>query len=321
MRATFQSSQFFKGAAGTVAVLSLLFLCMNAGFASHSTVSYVPGIAITPDVLLTDGVTPRTYQTPAGLSYWTSDLPVQRGDKIKLNVFVATGGADLKRMIVRLDNVKIADLSTSPWNTVIDTSTLQPGYHMVEAWAQGSGDRPQSSTKTLTFYLVDALPVVYAVKASQELFDKRTMATTAATPEDAPMTPPSTYLPAFLAGRETDTAAAVTIRSDDTAVESELDRYQPLSISSSALLYFRPAPGSDAVEYAYVLVRDDHVIAASTSPQSMDFEKLRLRARTDVVPGLRSGRITLYAWGIDQIGRPSTPIQREVIIGQAEGQQ
>ena len=48
--------------------------------------------------------TDRTYNTPQGLSLWMNSLPIQQGDKIKLNVFAATGGADLKQIIVRLDN-------------------------------------------------------------------------------------------------------------------------------------------------------------------------------------------------------------------------
>ena len=117
----------------------------------------MPGVTLVPDVLLADGQTPRIYDTPQGTTFWKEGLPVQQGDKVKLNVFVATGGADLKEIKVRLDNAPVADITTSPWNTVIDTASLSTGSHMIEVWAQATGDPPQSSTKQLSFFVLKQL--------------------------------------------------------------------------------------------------------------------------------------------------------------------
>jgi hypothetical protein len=301
----------------SIAAIGFLLGGNFAATAVHAAprISYVPGISILPDVIEPDGVTPRTYLTPAGLSYWTSDLPIPRGDKIKLNVFVATGGADLKRMIIRLDNSKIAELDGSHWNTIVDTSTLASGYHMVEAWAQTTGDKPQASTKTLTFYVVDTLPVTYAVKASQELLQTNSSAGPA-TVESAPT---STIMPAFIANRPVDSYAAVIVRSTDQEIDTAVRGSAPVTVGASSEFYFQPAPGSTAIRYAYALVRDGKVVSESPSPESLSYDRLRIRRRTDTSPGVRPGPVTLLVWGIDQIGRPSEPARRDLVIDGEEG--
>ena len=129
---------------------------------------------------------------------------MQQGDKVKLNVFVATGGADLKEIKVRLDNAHIADITTSPWNTVIDTASLGTGSHMLEVWAQATGDPPQSSTKQLSFFVIKQL-----VKGVQ--IEQTGGQPVEVTPTGDPNTAP--LLPAFLDGKTTDADATVTVNS------------------------------------------------------------------------------------------------------------
>nr|MDQ2687605.1 hypothetical protein [Armatimonadota bacterium] len=121
---------------GTLVGALLLTSVMGVGMApqaalAKSRVSYKPGVAIVSEVMDAKGQQ-RTYNTPNGPSLWTDGLPIQKGDKIKLNVFAATGGAELGRIIVRLDNAKIAQIPKAPWNTVLDTAQMATGPHMVE---------------------------------------------------------------------------------------------------------------------------------------------------------------------------------------------
>jgi hypothetical protein len=290
------------------AVASALFTALTVS-AGATTVkgSFVPGVSIVPNVFEPDGQTLRTYQTASGPTYWSPNLPVRPGDKLVLKVFATTGGADLTKLIVRLDNVKIAEPATAPWIATVDTSTLQQGSHMVEVWAEASGSPAKSTTKTFSF--VVANPVAQAP-----------VTTTTGSAVIAPDQPvgdaaPDSPMPKFLADQPVDADAGIAIRSDDADFDRMLTSDDgSISVSAPVLLYAERTPGSNAMRYAYSITRDGRVVISSKDAQSMQYVKIRLQPMADNNTGLLPGKITLWVWGIDKAGHPSNPTHRDFVI-------
>lgn len=295
----------------------VLLVCLSLP-ASPATaarkINYVPGITLAPEVLLPDGQTPRTYQTAQGPTLWSQDLPIQQGDILKLNVFVATGGADLKEIKVRLDNNPVADLKASPWNTRIDTATLSTGYHMVEVWAQATGDPPQSSTKQLLFDVVKTLPgpAQTAVKAGDQVYTGGSISPVTLPDSDLPP-----ILPAPLLGKPTDADARVLVDYVDATQPSGTPARaagdQPVLVSDPTLFTVQRAPSGDAVRFTYALVRNGVTILSSDTPLSLvsptERTAIKIQRRTDSLPGLRPGQVSLWVWGVDSQGRPGDPVK------------
>src|SRR5258708_2586105 len=206
-----------------------------------------PEITLSADVLQSDGRTPRVYHSADGPYFWKTGLPIARGDKIKLNVYVQTGAVDVHEAVIRLDNARVADLTSSPWNTTIDTATLDVGSHRVAVWAQGAGTDAPANEKTFSFYVVD----------QHEDQIKPTLSVASST-EEAPKPPQ------FLAGKPIDANASVIIRSTNILVDRQLTGGSgPITISQPALLFCKRPPGSIAVRYAYKLMRDGRAIFVS----------------------------------------------------------
>ena len=271
-------------------------------------VNYVPGITLTPDVFENDGATARLYPTPTapGTTLWKEGLPIQQGDKVKLNVFVATGGADLKEIKVKLDNNPLADRTSSPWNTVIDTSTLSAGTHMVDVWAQASGDPPQASEKQLSFFVIKQL-----VKGDLTTHSGGgTIETTPPVNADVPPT-----LPAYLAGKTIDANATVAVRARAASLPVTSSSIpvgdSTVMVSEPEIFLASPAKGSTATKFAYGLVRDGQTILTSDAAYNMDdptrITEIKIQGRTDISPGLRPGLVALWVWGVDAQGNPGNP--------------
>jgi hypothetical protein len=278
---------------------------------AKDSVAYKPGISLVPEVYRPDGVTDQTYKTGSVLSLWTSEQPIPQGDKIKLNVFAATGGAELKEIKIRLDNTLIADITKAPWHTVLDTATLSTGFHMVEVWAVATGDKPQSTTQTLSFK-VDPAVLVQG--------EQQTLGPNGAT-ENSPSTggtePSATFsdtppaLPGFLANATADPSAtvAVTVRSaaSGQSAGGAAISDAPITINEPTLFLVQPVAGGTATGYAYAIVRDDKTVATSPKVLNTSYDRIRIEQRTDTQAGLRPGKVTLWIWGVDKQGNYSDP--------------
>ena len=307
-------SQNLGGRRGLTAAAALcLLMAHGPAQAGKTKINYVPGVTLVPDVLLADGQTERTYDTAQGSTFWKEGLPIQQGDKVKLNVFVATGGADLKEIKVRLDNAPIADITTTPWNTLIDTASLTTGSHMIEVWAQATGDPPQSSTKQLSFFVLKQL--VKGIQIEQT-GGQPVEVTPTADANSAPL------LPAFLNGKTPDAGATVSVTSraasqplgsPTTAVGAD-----PVTIAEPTVFIVRTPAGSTARQYAYALVRDGQTFLTSTTAYSVadarQITAVKIQKRTDTTDGLRSGQINLWVWGVDGEGRPGDPQKVQLVI-------
>lgn len=297
--------------AGTV----LLYANTGATAAKTQHGSFVPGVSIVPNVFEPDGQTMRTYETPAGTTYWSPNLPVKPGDKLVLKVFATTGGADLTKIIVRLDNVKIAEPETAPWTATIDTGTLSRGSHMVEVWAEAGGNTSKATTKTFSFIVAPPMPQTASTQVTGSAVIEPDAAIGAAAP--GPMDP----TPKFLVGKTADAAAGVTLRSQDPEVDRLLTSDEgSILISSPILVYCERSAGSHAVQYAYSITRDGKVVVQSSEAQSLDFVKIRLQPLAENKTGLLPGKVTLWVWGIDKSGNPSSSAHRDFVIGSSSGQ-
>jgi hypothetical protein len=281
-------------------------------------VVYSPGLALIPEVLQKDGVSEQTYNTTQGPSLWTETLPIPQGDKIKLNVFVATGGADLKEIIVRLDNARIADITTAPWSETLDTANMQAGYHMIEVWAQASGNPPQAATKTLTFFVTKDLAPQYRVEGSQQVLYQGTV--TNLTPGAKTDINAAPVLPDFLKGKSQDLSAGIVVymqssaSSPTTSGAAVPDTTGPLTINEPTLFYVQAAPGSTAVRYAYALVRDGTTINTSTAPLELNYDRIRIEERSSTRSGLAPGTVMMWVWGVDADNRPSAPAKVQIVL-------
>lgn len=304
-------------------VMMGLGLHAPAALATKSSVSYAPGVSLVPEVLLPDGATPRMYNTTSGLSLWTNTLPVVQGDKVKLNVFAATGGAELKEIIVRVDNTKIADLAAAPWKTTLDTTKLGPGHHMVEVWAQSTGAHPQATTQTLMFYVASQLagqfvpqPATQKVAGFRQQQSNGQVSTLPLPGENnaaAANTPPTLD---FLKGQTLDTNAQVTIyaRSASAGASAQssagtMVAGSNLTVNEPYLLSIKPMPGSSATQFAYALVRGDQVDYVSPSAFDMTRYQVRIEKLNSAGTGLGTGTVNLWVWGINKAGQPAEPIR------------
>lgn len=268
---------------------------------------FVPGVSIVPNVFEPDGQTLRTYHNDSGSTLWSPEIPIKQGDKLELKIFATTGGSELAKLIVRLDNVKIADLTAAPWTALIDTGTLTPGSHMVEAWAQAGNNPANAVTKTLSFVVEGKVP-------QQETISS--VGSTVIEPDQpgGPSVSGVPDVPSFLSKKTVDDNAGLTIRSEDSDVDRVLSTGdQAVTVSTPATIYCERTPGSRAVNYAYALVRDGKVIISSKKPESLQYVKIRLQP-LDNGQGLLPGTISLWVWGIDKQGAPSNPVHHDFVI-------
>lgn len=307
---------------GTLLLTSIMGVGMTPQAAlAKSRVSYKPGVAIASEVMDAAGKQ-RIYNTPNGPSIWTDGLPIQQGDKIKLNVFAATGGADLGRIIVRLDNAKIAQIAKAPWNTVLDTSKMTTGPHMIEVFVETAGDRPQSATKTQSFFITKELAPQYVYQPAVTHVGDSLQ--TNGGPEIDPAYDPNVGpdVPDFLKGQTTDENATVAVRARSGASPVDPTKGGDIVSDSDAnviinepTIFFIEAPqGSTAKKYAFVLARNGQTITQATEPQELVYNAIKLQKRDGETPGLSTGPLTLYVWGIDAEGRPSNVVKTQISI-------
>jgi hypothetical protein len=252
---------------------------------------YTPAVVVIPEVRTPDGAL-RTYRTAQGVSYWHAGLPVYKGDAVKLNVFVSTGGADLAETRVRLDNTEIGRRTEAPWNVTLDTGDLAEGYHSVEAWARTGGDEPRDSTATVVLFVepnqapqaTTASPIVEAI----------------APPDDAPAPDlaPDQGGPAVQLSADTP-AAQKALETGARVVVS-----QPVTFSISG-------PGPDE-GFIYALYRGkDEIYRSKLKTVGA---KVALRPNTNDVPGLLPGFLRMVVWGSDKQGRLGPPRVIEVDV-------
>jgi hypothetical protein len=253
---------------------------------------YTPAVVVIPEVRAPDGAL-RTYRTANGVSYWQAGLPVYKGDAVKLNVFVSTGGADLAETRVRLDNVEISRRTEAPWNVSLDTGDMAEGFHHVEAWARTGGDEPRSATATVVFF-VDPRQASQATTASP-------IVETIAAPEGedpAPAIAPDEGGP------------AVQLSANSPAAQKALETGARVPISAP-VTFTVSGPGPEE-GYVYALYRGaEEIHRSKVLPLGT---KVKLRPDAPDAPGLLPGVVRFVVWGADKRGRLGPPRVTEVEI-------
>lgn len=256
-----------------------------------TTLIYTPAVVIIPEVRTPDGEM-RTYRTAQGVSYWHDGLPVYKGDDVKLNVFVSTGGATLAETRVRLDNKEISRRSEAPWNAEVDTGALEPGYHYVEAWAITGGQDPRDSTANLVFF-VDPKQAPQADTASP-------VVGTVQPPADAPA-------PDIAPDQG---GPAVRISADTPAAAKSLNAGERVTVAAP-VIFSITGPGPEE-GYVYSLYRGaDEIYRSKVKPVG---SKVQLRPDAKGAPGLLPGLLRFVVWGTDKQGRLGPPRVVEIEV-------
>lgn len=287
----------------TAIILGLLFAGALPGTARAarevvtSELIYTPAVVVIPEVRTAEGEI-RTYKTPQGVSYWRAGLPVYKGDRVKLNVFVSTGGADLAETRVRLDNVEKDRRTAAPWHSTLETADLNEGYHYVEAWARTGGANPRAATAGLVFF-VDPKQAPLA-------------STTSPIVEDVP--PPDNNPDVKLdpgAG-----GPAVQVSSDNSEAQKALEAGARVTLRDEVVFSVSgPGPSEG---FVYALYRGDQQIHRSGVLNLST--RVKLRPNAPNAPGLLPGIIRFVVWGADQQGRLGAPRVTEVeVTGPAPG--
>jgi len=256
-----------------------------------SELIYTPAVVVIAEVR-TPGNELRTYRTAKGVSYWRQGLPVFKGDRVKLNVFVSTGGAELAETRVRLDNVEVDRRTSAPWHSSLDTGVLAEGYHFVEAWARTGGDTPRDATAGLVFF-VDPKQMPQATTESPIIED-------VAPPENSP----------DVKLNPGEGGPAVQVSSEDAEAQKALDAGTRVMLKGP-IVFSVSGPGPSEC-FIYALYRGDQqihrsgVLAVGT--------RVNLRPNAPDAPGLLPGVLKFVVWGTDQEGRLGAPRVTEVEV-------
>ena len=115
-------------------------------------------------------------------------------------------------------------------------------------------------------------------------------------------------------------SADIMLRSTDKQVDRLLTAnpaYRPL-ITTPTTFYVEKKLPSAAFKYVYAITRGPQIVVTSEKPLSLENAQIKIQRRTDTLPGLRSGTVQLWVWGIDSQGRVSPPLARTLIIAGEE---
>jgi hypothetical protein len=284
------------------ASLSLtLFLALSLSSLSGSLPAvaedlvYIPRVAVVPEVRTPQGEL-RTYRTGIGYTYWRADLPIYKGDRVRLNIFACSGGVDLAEARVRLDNVEIHRITEAPWCATLETGDLSEGYHFVEAWVRTAGPNPRTATDSITLFIephaAGQTPIAPAVETIQT------------TPRPViPDLPPSTGGP------------SVALASEDPEARQSLQSASPVRVAAPVIFSVTgPGPGQG---FSYGLYRAGHAIYRSQTlaPET----RIILRPDATGAPGLLPGLLMLVVRGVNAQGQLGPPLMVDVEVPSPPG--
>jgi hypothetical protein len=250
--------------------------------------SYVPGIKIVLEVRTPQGEL-RSFQRPGfPPTYWLQDLPVVRGDKVTIDPMIATGGAELGSVKIRLDHADLTTRTESPWRIEVDSASLVPGYHLIEVWAKTKPPGSKEKSATTTFLVVpqnDSLLRLLQPGADQT-------------------EPPVSQ----------EERLACTIRARGPKVDQDLTATSAATVAGPTLFFVSAGPA--VKEFFYTLSRDGRV--TYTSPRLPLITSILLEPLTPEGQGLAAGTLILTARAGDGEGRFGAPAWITVNVKPAE---
>ncbi len=244
-------------------------------------VGYVPAITIALEVRTPQGDLRSLHRPGAPPTYWPQNMPVVQGDKLTITPMVTTGGAEMARLVLRLDSEKLADRpSTSSgqaWRVEVDTASIVPGYHMVEVWAATKPPNAGENSATTTFLVVPKNdPLLAALQqgagaAGPPVSDEERL--------------------------------ACTIRSRDPGVDAGLVATSQAKVTQPTLFFV--AAGPAAKEYFYSLSREGRV--TYVSPRLPLTTNILLEPQAGEGQGQAPGELILTVRAGDDEGRFGAP--------------
>ena len=251
-------------------------LCASA-CVGYAAVGYVPGIKIVLEVRTPKGDL-RSFQRPGSPpTYWAQDLPVIQGDRVTIDPMIATGGAEIAQVKIRLDQRQLADRTEPPWRVQVHTADLPSGYHMIEVWAITKSPAAKENSATTTFLVVpenDPLLRILQGEASQ-------------------VGPPVSD----------EERLAGAIRSRDPKVDEEITGSSSATVAAPTLFFVSAGPA--AQEFFYTLTRDDQL--TYTSPRLPVQTHILLEPKKGEGQGEAPGTLILTVRVGDGAGRFGAP--------------
>ena len=272
-------------------------------------VAFRPAITPMVDVVTPQG-SPRVYGTSAGSRLWSSgsSMVIYRGDKVKVGAFVSTGAFELQHVDVRLDNGPLVSIYRQPWDTSFDTSALDPGYHLVQIWAQSDSPSPYSTgEQDLSFYLAlpgDAGAVAPSIAPASSMLTTKVLSDTMTIgdPGSSALTSDTSFeMPGLLSDKAQTISAMVDllVPSSRQTVGRSL---APITLDNPTVVTLALPDGSTATRCCYALYRDGSMIFQCRSLLPAVGTTILLQARSASRPGLLPGDIMFKAWGVDDKG-------------------
>ncbi|HUT75358.1 MAG TPA: hypothetical protein VM221_11075 [Armatimonadota bacterium] len=257
-----------------LAVTAAAVVCVTSHPARAEQSSYVPGIKVLLEVRTPQGDL-RTFQLPgAPPTYWQQDMPVVQGDKLTVSPMIATGGAELGQVTVRLDNEPLAATSEAPWRAEVETAKLTPGYHSVEVWAGIKPPNAGEGSTAIAFLVVppsDPLLQSGQAAAGPPVSDEEKL--------------------------------ACAIRALDPKVDKQLLTTSTAKVAGPTLFHVTAGPA--AKEFFYSLSREGRV--TYTSPLLPVQTSVLLTPLEDQGPGQEPGEVILTMRVGDGAGRFGPP--------------
>jgi len=267
-------------------VVPPVLLCLAAVSAGAAEVSYVPQIKIMLEVRTPQGDM-RTFSRPGSPPmYWAQDMPVVQGDKLTAIPVVITGGAELDKLVLRLDNDQFAERTAAPWRADVDTAKLAPGYHSVEAWAVTKAPDAKDNSGATTFLVVPSSDPLLAVMQESA-------------------GPPATD----------EERLACVIRSRDPQADASLASTSSAKVTQATLFFVLAGPA--AKEYYYTITRDGQV--NYTSFRLPMNTHIQLQPQIGEGPGQAPGDVILTVRAGDGQGRFGAPVWVTVQIEAPKG--
>jgi hypothetical protein len=218
----------------SVYIAIFVFLLAFAGQLLAMQDAYIPGIKIIFEVRTAQGEL-RSFHKPGSLpTYWAQNLPVVKGDKVTIAPIIATGGAEVKELRLRLDNNELSRSITTPLRVEVDTSKLAEGYHAVEVWVSAKAKDTKENTVTTTFLVVPPTDPLLRMLTG-----------------DNPTGPP-------ISDQE---RLSCAIRALDAAIDKDVTTTSQAKVAAPTLFYVSAGP--TAKEYFYTFTRDGRVTYTS----------------------------------------------------------
>ena len=288
---------------GMVAFVGRLLLLLWAVLPPMCVLSHgvnKPVISVSASAVTATGEE-RAFWGPKGKIVWAPSLPLYKGDRMTV-AYSTSGGSQPSRVLVRLDDRSFAVLKKAPWKTVVDTSKLKLGRHVLRGEVRFPPAAQIYGISDFVFFVQNAPARVMGVTEG---------------PEPQPATGSSykaetATIPSFMqppAG-SVDENFKVNLSSLDPQAGKCIRLGQPIYVRKPVTFYHPAQKRLD--RWSYTITRDGRQVAGSGPMSRLLY--LEVARQSPSEPGLLPGNATLRVWGVTSAGVYSRPIELALII-------